>query len=434
MHIFFSGVGGAAIGPLALIAKQAGYEVSGSDARDSASIEHLRSLSISDIHIGQTAEAIAAVHTAKPIDWYVYSSALPKDDPNHPELAFARAHKIKATKRDELLNQIITDHKLKLIAIAGTHGKTTTTAMAVWLFQQLGIKISYSVGAKLSFGEMGHFEPGSQFFIYEADEYDRNFLQFRPQLSLITGLDWDHADVYPTRQDYEQAFRQFLGQSQLAVLWQSDFKKLALKPGVHQLLLTDNDPAIDKKLKLTGHVNRLNAWLSAHGLEALLGQPVDKLLELLNNFPSLGRRFEPIADNLYSDYAHTPPKIRGALATAEEVAPGKVVVIYEGLHNTRQHFIKDELKNLFDEVKHLYLIPSYLAREDRSLPLLSPSELVELLSPMARHKAQPARLDDKLAETIEHHRQRGDLVLALSAGGGGSLDEWLRSHFPAPKT
>src|SRR3989344_3166337 len=132
MHIYFSGIGGSGIGPLALIAKQAGYEVSGSDAQDSSYIKYLTSQGITDIHVGQSKEQITAVHTSNPIDWLVYSSALPKTNPNHPELVFAKQNGIRSSKRDELLNQIITDKQLKLIAVAGTHGKTTTTAMVKW--------------------------------------------------------------------------------------------------------------------------------------------------------------------------------------------------------------------------------------------------------------------------------------------------------------
>src|SRR3989344_3611042 len=154
MHIFFSGIGGTGIGPLALIAKQAGYHVSGSDEKSSQYIEYLRKNGMSDIHIGQTNEQIAAVNTKRPIDWFVHSSAI---DPGSPEMMFCQQSNIKISKRDELLNKIITEKNLKLVAIAGTHGKTSSTAMAIWLFKQLGMPISYSVGAKISFGDMGHF-------------------------------------------------------------------------------------------------------------------------------------------------------------------------------------------------------------------------------------------------------------------------------------
>lgn len=429
MHIYFSGIGGTAIGPLALIAKQAGYSVSGSDAADSQYISYLRSKGIDDISISQSRDHIASAHASHPIDWLVYSSALPKTDPDHPELVFCRENGIKATRRDDLLIRIIKDKNLKLVAIAGTHGKTTTTAMAVWVFKQLGLPISYSVGAKLSFGEMGQYQEGSSHFVYEADEFDRNFLSFHPEISLITGIDWDHPDIYPTRESYDDAFREFIGQSRRTFIWKNDAERLALKASDEISVLDQEAPGIDNQIKLAGRVNRLDALLVAQGLADELSQPADKLLDLLSNFPGVSRRFEKLAPNLYTDYAHTPPKIRGALQLAHEVAGNNVVVVYEGLHNTRQHFIKEELADLFNDVKQLYIVPSYLAREDKNLELLTPEKIVNMLSNSAKQKAHASQLDDVLKQSIREHLDSGDLVLCLSAGGAGSLDEWLRKEF-----
>lgn len=428
MHVFFSGIGGTGIGPLALIAKQAGYEVSGSDAKDSGYVKYLRQNGISDIHIGQTEDQIAAVHSQKPIDWFVYSSSLPITDPNHPELTFCEQNHIKTSKRDELLNKIIQEKNLKLIAITGTHGKTTTTAMVIWLFKHLGMPISYSVGAKLSYGEMGQYDPASKYFVYEADEYDRNFLSFYPEVSLISGIDWDHPDIYPTREAYYSAFLEFIDQSEQVVLWHDDAKKLVLDVSEQHTVLDETDPRIDKLLSLPGRVNRLDAWMAAKSMATVVAKPFEELISSLNKFPGVSRRFEQIAPQLYSDYAHTPPKIRGALQLAHEVVGDNLVVVYEGIHNSRQHFIKDELANLFDGVKQLYIVPTYLGREDPNLELLTPEKLLNKLSNSVKAHAQTAELDDALAEKIRTHTAAGDLVLCLSAGGGGSLDEWLRQN------
>jgi UDP-N-acetylmuramate-alanine ligase len=149
----------------------------------------------------------------------------------------------------------------------------------------------------------------------------------------------------------------------------------------------------------------------------------------------VSRRFELIAPRLYSDYAHTPPKIRGTLDTAHEVAKNKsVMVVYEGLHNTRQHFIKEELKTLFDNVGQLYVVPTYLAREDKTLPLLKPEDLRKLLSETAQAKTTASALDDTLRKAIADHLGAGDVVVCISAGGGGSLDEWIRGQLPITPT
>jgi UDP-N-acetylmuramate--alanine ligase len=428
MHIFFSGIGGAGIGPLALVAQQAGYTVSGSDKQDSSYITFLRKHGITNITIGQSTEQIAAVHEKTPIDWYVYSSAVAIEQPNAPEFTFCRDQHIRMTKRDELLNQIITDKQLKLIAIAGTHGKTTTTAMTVWLMKQLGLPLGYILPAKSSFADMGAFEPGAKYFVYECDEFDRNFLSFEPYCSLITGIDWDHPDIYPTREDYDTAFREFLEQSAQTTLWRLDAEQIAEPETNTQHILDEADPEITQ-LTLPGLVNRQNAWLVAHALQPIVDQPLEVLLEHLNRFPGVSRRFEQIVPGLYSDYAHTPPKIRGALQIAQETANQDVVVVYEGLHNTRQHFIKAELEHLFDSVKKLYIVPSYLAREDESLKLLTPDDLKLLLSADTQTYTEPAALNTDLHNAIVAHLENGDTVLCLTAGSGNSLDEWLRREF-----
>jgi UDP-N-acetylmuramate--alanine ligase len=430
MHIYFSGIGGTGIGPLALVAKQAGYTVSGSDKQDSLYIEYLKKHGISDIHIGQSAEAIKAVHAREPIDWFVYSSAVAIEQPDAPEFIFCRENGIRMTKRDELLNEILSQKNLKLIAVAGTHGKTTTTAMAIWAFKQLGIPIGYILPAKSSFAEMGAYEEGAEYFVYECDEFDRNFLQFTPALSLITGIDWDHPDIYPTREIYYEAFREFLGQSEASVVWQSDKDRIGLSIAEKQVLLDDNDQHI-ASIDLAGQVNRRDAWLVVSALATFSNKTIFELIPLLNRFPGVARRFEQVSTRLYSDYAHTPEKIRGALQLGHEVAGDNLVVVYEGLHNTRQHFIREDLVHLFDDVKQVYIVPSYLARENSSLELLTPDKLRLILAKDTQEKTHPAELNANLKAAIAAHLSAGDTMLCLSAGGGGSLDEWLRTEFTA---
>lgn len=431
MHIYFSGIGGTAIGPLALIAQQAGYDVSGSDKQDSQYIQYLRKHGIDNIHIGQDRAAMAAVHNKNPIDWFVYTSALPLENPNAPELVFCEEQAIKTSKRDELLNQLLGDQKLKLIAIAGTHGKTTTTAMVVWLFKRLGLPLSYSVGAKISFGDMGQFEPGSEYFAYECDEFDRNFLAFEPHLSLITGVSWDHHEIFPTREDYQAAFRDFISQSRHTLVWQDDDDYLELTDFGGVQVLSPDDPDIES-LHLKGLYNRMDAWLAIQAVHRITKAPIEQLMQHMDDFPGLQRRMEQLIPNLYSDYAHTPEKIRGAMSVALEIAAEtgqKLVVIYEPLTNRRQHYMLDDYKDCFDGAAHVYWTPSYLAREDPYQFIIPPSELITHLTDPTI--AEPAELDDKLHRTIQNHLDKGDMVVGMAGGGGGSLDEWLRQEFAA---
>lgn len=431
MHIFFSGIGGTAIGPLALIAKQAGFTVSGSDKQDSQYVHYLKKRGIKNIYIGQTKQNIADTHARQPIDWLVYSSAVSIEDPNHPELAFARQQHIKTSKRDELINEILQQKKLKLIAIAGTHGKTTTTAMVVWLFKQLNVPISYSVGAKISFGDMGQYEPGSKYFVYEADEFDRNFLAFEPYVSIITGVSWDHHEIFPTREDYQQAFKEFIEQSKHTVMWREDAEYLSIQPASSRFILDTSAIKDDfMEIKLVGLYNRLDAWLAVQAVTYLTHEPVETVVELINKFPGLQRRMEEIVPGLYSDYAHTPEKIRGAMSVATEMAQAQgkeLVVVYEPLTNRRQHYMLSDYKDCFQGAKKVYWIPSYLAREDPKQRIIPPEELISHLDDPSIAEARER--DDSLEQTIRQHLSRGDLVVAMAGGGGGSLDEWVRERF-----
>ena len=429
MHIFFSGIGGTAIGPLALIAKQAGYTVSGSDKQNSKYIEYLRKKGIEDISIGQTYQNIEKSHDHTPIDWYVYSSAVAMENPDAEEFKFTRDMSIKSSKRDELINLIVKDKNLKMIAVAGTHGKTTTTAMLIWLFKSLGSPISYSVGAKINFGEMGQFVDGSEYFIYEADEFDRNFLAFEPYMTLITGVSWDHHEVFPTRDDYKDAFKEFIAQSGHTIAWREDYEYLEVTNNQDLTILQSDNQEISN-IKLKGLYNRLDAYLAIECFSQVANTNRSSAIEIINNFPGSSRRMEELASNLYSDYAHTPEKIRGAMSIAKEMAKEKnqkLVVVYEPLTNRRQHFMIDDYKDCFDGVDELYWVPSYLAREDPNQPILAPTEIISHLSDPSI--AQPKEINQELKAIIKNSLKNNNLVVCLSGGGGNSLDEWLRDNF-----
>lgn len=429
MHIYFSGIGGAGIGPLAQIAHQADYDVSGSDQQNSQYIEYLARHGVKDVHIGQSREAIEKLHAKNSIDWLVYSSSLPTD---HPELLFAREQAIKVSKRDELLNRIISDKNLKLIAVAGTHGKTTTTAMVIWLFKQLGIPVSYSVGAKLSFGDMGQYDAKSEYFVYEADEFDRNFLSFEPEISLITGVSWDHHEIFPAREDYQAAFREFIDQTKHTFIWGEDAEYLGCDPMSKPecSALDSSNPDI-QNLTIKGKYNRLDAWLAIQAVGNATDKSAEDLVAIINRFPGLSRRMEEIIPNLYSDYAHTPEKIRGAMSVALEMTQESgqnLIVVYEPLTNRRQHYMQDDYKDVFDGATRLYWIPSYLAREDPDQRVIPPAELITKLSDPAI--ATPMERDEKLKTVIQQHLVAGDMVVCMAGGGGDSLDDWLHQNFP----
>ncbi len=301
--------------------------------------------------------------------------------------------------------------------------------MTVWLFKQLGIPVSYSVGAKIPFGDMGTFVPGSEYFVYECDEFDRNFLAFHPHLSLITGVSWDHHEIFPKREDYQDAFRDFLDQSSGAVLWDEDARYLELEPTDTQLVL-DTSTSDLANITIAGEFNRRDGRLAIQTMHKLADKPISELVELLNSFPGLQRRMETIRSNLYSDYAHTPEKIRGCMSVAQELSNANkqnLIVVYEPLTNRRQHYMMDDYGDCFAGAQKVYWVPSYLAREDPNLAILTPAELISRLADPSI--AAPAQMDDDLRVTIQQHLDNGDMVVCMTGGGGGSLDEWLRHNF-----
>jgi UDP-N-acetylmuramate--alanine ligase len=429
MHVYFSGIGGAGIAPLALVAKQAGFEVSGSDKQNTQYIEYLKKHGLSDIHIGQDREHIADVHENHSIDWFVYSSAVSIENPKGPEFSYCHEQGIQVSKRDAFLNYLLSEKNLQLVAVAGTHGKTTTTAMLTWLFLQLHEPISYLLPAKVSYGDMGNYDAKSKYLIYEADEFDRNFLAFEPHLSLITGVAWDHHEIFPTREEYQAAFREFIDQSKRTLLWEEDFDYLQLESPANLLVQKSDNPLIDIS-SLKGRYNRLDAWLAIQAVHRLTTKPITSLIQIMNDFPGLQRRMEAIVPGLYSDYAHTPEKIRGAMSVALETASEHkqpVVVVYEPLTNRRQHYMIDDYKDCFDGARKLYVIPSYLAREDPDQRIIPPAELISHLSDPTIGEAK--EMNDDLKKTIQTHLSAGAMVVCMGGGGGGSLDEWLRQEF-----
>ncbi len=423
-------IGGAGIGPLALFAKEAGYEVSGSDKQDSNTLEYLREKGIQDIFVATDNDVaiIKEFNAQKPIDWVVYSSAVLLENPDSQMLDFFNKNNIKTTKRDVFINQLIKDKKLQLLAIAGTHGKTTTSAMLIWLFKAFNLDINHLLPAKVSFADMAEYSPKSPYLVYEADEFDHNFLNFNPDFSIISGVAWDHHEIYQTQEEYKEAFRQFISQSSQTYIYRYDYDFLSLSS--QELNILEDDDSLLNEIKLIGLYNRKDALLVSRLFSKLTNRNIDEVLERVSQFPGLYRRMEEIKPNLYTDYAHTPEKIIAALNVAKEMVQGthqKIIVVYEPLTNRRQHYIKEQYLNTFKNADHIYWVDSYLAREDPNQPELKPKDLISYLS--NPNMAEEAHMDQSLKLEIQKQIDSGNLVVALSGGGGNSLDEWLRSNF-----
>ncbi len=411
MNIYISGISGTGMGPLALMAKDAGMTVFGSDQQPGAITADLVSNGIK-VYLGeQDGEFLKARAKNEGVDWFVYTSALPED---HPELVMAKKLKIKhITKRDELISYLVKKKGLKMVAVAGTHGKTTTTAMIVWACLKLGIPVSYLIGTTLPFAPAGLYDPKSKYFVYEADEYDRNFLAFRPWLAVIPVVSYDHPDIYPDERSYKEAFWQFENQS--------------------EQVIHGNEIATD--INLAGEARRFDATLAVDALLRMMPKPRGlarfannnrkKIVKVINEFPGVGRRFEQVSEGYYSDYAHHPEEVKATVQIAREEAERRglkgVVVVYEPHQNTRQAGLVNEYADAFEGVEKLYWLPTFLTREDASLKELKPADFIAVLK--NKKIAEAAELNEKLGEDLLKWHENGYLVLLMTAG---PADAWLR--------
>ncbi|MDO4978933.1 MAG: Mur ligase domain-containing protein [Candidatus Saccharibacteria bacterium] len=409
MKIYISGIAGTGVGPLALLAKAAGHGVYGSDKNSGMILPELDKAGI-DVEIGnQDGSFLERTFRETGVDWFVHTSALPE---NHPEILKAKQLGIKISKRDEFLNYICKEENLWLVGVAGTHGKTTTTAMIVWTAIALKMPVAYLVGTTLGFAPTADYSKGDQFLVLEADEYDRNFLAFNPEIAVIPTISYDHPDIYPTENDYNQAFEQFKSQS-----------KVILEPN-----------GIDEGIELVGRARKIDAGLALRALEKMWelskeeGEfPRDLAVQILNAFPGVGRRFERLIPGVYTDYAHHPEEIAATINLAEEEAAKRglkgVVAVYEPHQNTRQHEVREGYKNAFEGVNRLFWLPTYLTREDESLSVITPAEFIQDLE--GGFEAEPAEAGDVLGERLCVLRDEGYLILLMTAG---PADGWLRDE------
>ena len=423
MKVYISGISGTGMGPLALMAKAAGIEVCGSDLAKGAIYDELVKAGI-EVYIGEQNGDYLRMQMEQGVDWFVHTSALPE---GHAELVAAREAGVKVTKRDDFTAFLVEKLGLKMVAVAGTHGKTTTTAMIVWASLKAELPVSYIVGTTLGFAPSGAYHEGDKYFVYEADEYDRNFLKYHPWLAVIPAVSYDHPDIYPTEDDYKRAFKQFKDQSGQVIeyvddkIWEDEEHEAMYK-------------AVD--FKLAGKARRIDAALAANAVMTMQfeeysekGITVDYntvfLLDTLNEFPGVGRRFERLKDGLYTDYAHHPEEIAATVEIAKEeterLGRKGVVVVYQPHQNVRQHEVRAGYREAFMGVEKVLWLPTYLTREDPELPVIEPSELIEGLA--NSEVAEVAEMGDELMKRIEDYIEDGYLVVLMTAG---PADEWLR--------
>jgi UDP-N-acetylmuramate--alanine ligase len=411
MKLYFSGIGGSGIGPLAHLCLDAGYDVTGSTNTTSPVSDELAKRNVT-VYSPELSEYLVKENNIESIDYFVYSSA---SGAGHEDYETAKSLGIKTVKRDEIINLLLKQKNLKMLAIAGTHGKTTMTGMMVWVMQKIGLDISYSVGSTLSFGPAARYVDGSEYFVYEADEFDRNFLHYKPFASIIANVDYDHPDSYKSEEEYIKAFNEFADNT-TGVL----FLHLYLLEIIHRRenIITGAVEAGKflqqmRSMGVLGHYNRLNAMLVHNLLVNILGEKhSSNIKKYLATFPGTARRQEKITERIYSDYAHHPTEIKATLELFSEISKN-VVVVYQPHQNRRQHLVLEQYHNAFEESKAVYWLPTYLTREDNNQRVLEFEDFAKVINNAALHKAN---MDEELMHNLMKEYNKGAIILFLGAG------------------
>ena len=448
-HIHMVGIGGAGMSGIAEVLLNLKYEISGSDMTDSAVVRHLRSLG-AHIAVGHAAENVGDVQVL------VKSTAISDDN---PELVEARKRNIAIIPRAEMLAELM---RLRQgIAIAGTHGKTTTTSLTASIFDTAGLDPTVIIGGRLNvYGTNAHLGHG-EYLIAEADESDGSFLCLLPIINVVTNVDEDHLDHYKNREAIDSAFVQFMNNVPfygLNIVCGDDPGVLALLPKVKRPVLTygfAEDNALRAVPLESGRINRFEVWLRGEKLgDVSLPQPgrhnilnalasigaamevgisFDKCAEGLAGFKGVGRRFEFKGEKqgvtVVDDYGHHPAEIAATLATARQVFAGRRIVAAFQPHRfsrTEAHF--GEFCKVFDVVDQVLLTEIYAASE-KPIPGVSGQSLAQGIRQVSDTPVEYFQTLDELMLALPQILREGDVLLTLGAGSITRLGPaWLEGR------
>ncbi len=310
-RLHFIGIGGAGMSGLALVCRELGATVSGSDRADSSYMERLRRAGIEPV-VGHEASNLSEDAEV------VVSTAIAADN---PELALARERRLPVLHRSDLLAEFCAEKRL--IAVAGTHGKTTTSAMLVWVLRAIGADPAFFVGGEVpGLGEDGAATNAGwgcgEWVIAEADESDGSFGKLRPEIAVITNVEMDHHSHWGSLAELRQAFDHFAAAAH-GVVRPTDFD--ADSPGPAELILT-----------VPGRHNLLNARAALAAAE-LVGLDVGVAAAALTEFPGVRHRLELRGSRdgarIYDDYGHHPTEVRAALSALRELDPERLLVVFQ---------------------------------------------------------------------------------------------------------
>ena len=453
-NVHFIGIGGSGLSAIARFLLEQGYRVSGSD----------RALSSLAADLVNEGVIVSVGHAAKNVvgaDWVVRSSAIPDDN---PEVLAAQAAGIPVYKRADFIGKMMAPPEKDGIAIAGTHGKTTTTAMIAWTLDQLGAEPSFIIGGvSQNFGVNARFGKGRAFII-EADEYDRMFLGLKPRYAIVTNIEHDHPDIYPTQAEFFAAFQEFAGlipengaliysaedpgALRLANQVQNMGKRLIgyqiteeQKPDNFEWIQAQNvlpnkfggfsftasthlhserNSISEIQLQVPGLHNVRNS-LATLGVVRLLGYSLGDAAIAMREFKGTVRRFEIKGEakgvTVIDDYAHHPTEIRATLDAARARFPDKRIwAVWQPHTYSRVQTLFTEFAGSFKQADQVIVSEIYAARETRQV--FSADEVVKAMHhPAAQFISELPDISNYLVS----HLQSGDVLIVMSAGDADQI-------------
>ena len=456
--VHFVGIGGAGMSGIADVMNTLGYEVSGSDIADNAVTQRLEDLGVKVYHSHEAANV-------SDVDVVVTSTAISRDN---DEVQAAIEARIPVVPRAEMLAELM--RFSNGIAVAGTHGKTTTTSLVTSVLAEAGFDPTYVIGGKLN-SSATHARLGKgKYLVAEADESDASFLYLQPMIAIVTNVDADHLPTYDG--DFsrlKQAFVEFLHHLPfygLAVLCVEDEEVRSLLPEitrpvirygievdadvnasniryrgtetVFDLMLPEAEAPVEITLNMPGRHNVLNA-LAAICVAHELGISVEHIQSALSRFEGIGRRMHRYGDiklpqgsvTLIDDYAHHPTEVAATLNATKNAWPEKrVVVVFQPHRYTRTRDLFEDFTKVLAQCDVLVLTEIYAAGEDH----IAGADGRALCGAIrARGKVNPIFIEDaeNLAEDLKNILRDGDLLLTMGAGSIGRIAAQLKASLEA---
>jgi len=411
-ELHFIAIGGAGMSGLAIVCAELGARVTGSDRAESTYLDRVLGAGI-EARLGHDADSVP------PTAEIVVSTAVPD---SNPELARAREHGQRVIHRGQLLAEICAQKRL--VAVAGAHGKTTTTGMLVHALRAAGADPAFFVGGELPVDGGAGANAGwgtGEWVVAEADESDASFLELSPEVAVVTNVELDHHARWRSRAELADAFREFAGRARgLALLDERELDPIAAGQRVVRFDAARPGPPLE--LRVPGAHNLLNARAALAALE-LAGFDIEAAAAALAEFPGMARRQQRrgarAGAEIYDDYAHHPTEVAATIAALRELGPRRLIAVFQPHLYSRTKALAERFGAALAAADEIAVLDVYPAREEPVGELAGVSGLDVARAASDRAGGRPVwwLRDVETANAALAQRLRaGDLLVTLGAG------------------